>query len=154
MKPVNKNVADAYHRESMSGVDAVFKRMLKVVGDYGEGYARAFDVSDNTVKTWRRRGAVSLRYLEGFAREHDVSLDYLLYGNEAAATPNIPLELSADERELLALFRAASLPVKAAAIGALQGGSTPPPAKVKKQTTINVGTNHGQTAEKIVNKKP
>lgn len=36
------------------------------------------------------------------------------------ATNSAPL--SSDERELLALFRAASLGVKAAAIGALQGG--------------------------------
>lgn len=34
-----------------------------------------------------------------------------------------PLALSADEQELLTLFRSASLSVKAAAIGALQGGS-------------------------------
>lgn len=42
------------------------------------------------------------------------------------ATPSI----SADERELLALFRAAPLAVKAAAIGALQGGSGRPTAMV------------------------
>ena len=35
----------------------------------------------------------------------------------------VPETLTADERELLALFRAASLSVKAAAIGALQGGT-------------------------------
>lgn len=40
-----------------------------------------------------------------------------LLGGPAAAPP-----LSADERELLALFRSASLGVKAAAIGALQAG--------------------------------
>ena len=34
--------------------------------------------------------------------------------------------LTADEQQLLALFRAASLPVKMAAVGALQGGSTSP----------------------------
>ena len=41
---------------------------------------------------------------------------YILTGERGGAT-------SSDERELLALFRSASLAVKAAAVGALQGGS-------------------------------
>lgn len=61
--------------------------------------------------------------------------------------------LSPDERELLALFRGASLTGKAAAIGALQGaaGAAPATAKVRKQ--VNVSANGGQAAgRKIVNK--
>jgi len=42
------------------------------------------------------------------------------------ASPSI----SSDERELLALFRAAPLTVKAAAIGALQGGTAKPSRRV------------------------
>lgn len=66
--------------------------------------------------------------------------------------------LSPDERELLALFRAAPLTVKAAAIGALQAGGAPPgsvqasPArKITKQ--INVSAPGGEAAGRdIVNK--
>lgn len=45
---------------------------------------------------------------------------YIITGERDAPAPEV---LTADERELLALFRAASLSVKAAAIGALQGGT-------------------------------
>lgn len=62
----------------------------------------------------------------------------------APAPGGVSIEaVTADERELLALFRAAPLAVKAAAIGALQGGSSPS----RGQKQINVGTNHGQVVE-------
>ena len=51
---------------------------------------------------------------------------YILTGERSGAA------LSKDEGELLALFRAAPLMLKAAAIGALQGGSNP----AGKQTTV------------------
>ncbi len=47
---------------------------------------------------------------------------YILTGQRAGGVKPAPA-LSADEDELLALFRAAPLAVKAAAIGALQGGA-------------------------------
>lgn len=74
---------------------------------------------------------------------------YIITGQRDAPPPEV---LSADERELLALFRTAPLAVKAAAIGALQGGSAPK-QKIQKQLNVSVGNNHGQMAEKIVNKK-
>ncbi len=46
-----------------------------------------------------------------------------------------PEALSADERELLALFRAASSAVKAAAIGALKSGSAP--RTIKRKTVVH-----------------
>lgn len=54
-------------------------------------------------------------YLAGIAA-HGADVLYILTGERSAAA------LSADEQELLALFRAAPLAVKAAVIGALQGG--------------------------------
>ena len=50
--------------------------------------------------------------------------------------------LTADEQQLLALFRAASLPVKMAAVGALQGGSTRP----KPLNKVVVKAPHGNAA--------
>jgi transposase-like protein len=48
-------------------VDAVLERMLIALGKPPGSYAQVFDVSENTIKTWKRRGAVSLKYLEAFA---------------------------------------------------------------------------------------
>lgn len=55
----------------------------------------------------------------------------------------LPPALSADEQELLALFRSASLSVKAAAIGALQGGTASGGGKVIIHGRV------GQQVEKI-----
>lgn len=61
---------------------------------------------------------------------------YIVTGQREGPAPEV---LSADERELLTLFRAAPLAVKAAAIGALQGGSTPSPKKRKTVIHGDVG---------------
>jgi transcriptional regulator with XRE-family HTH domain len=82
--------------------------------------------------------------------EAGADIRYIVTGHRDGSAPEV---FSADERDLVSLFRAAPLPVKAAAIGALQGGSTTRP-KIQKQMNVSVGTNHGQMAEKIINKKP
>jgi phage repressor protein C with HTH and peptisase S24 domain len=87
MKPVKRKSGDEFHRESVEGVDAVLERMLIALGKPPGSYAQVFDVSENTIKTWKRRGAVSLKYLEGFARHHGVALDHLL-GREVQNEPD------------------------------------------------------------------
>lgn len=104
MKPVNRNSRDEYARESQSGVDAVFERMLGVLGNPPGSYAIAFDVPESTIKTWRHRGKVSLRYLEGFAKAHGTTIEYLQYGTGTAAAGGV--ELDEREREMLKVFRA------------------------------------------------
>lgn len=59
-------------------------------------------------------------YLERIAAL-GVDVQYVITGVHTAAS------LSADEQELVSLFRAAPLAVKAAAVGALQGGTAPGP---------------------------
>lgn len=72
---------DRYARESVEGFDAVIDRMLQCVGNPAAGSAAdALDVPANTLKTWRRRGAVPMRALDAFAKAHGVSLDYLRFG--------------------------------------------------------------------------
>lgn len=72
---------DRYARESVEGFDAVLDRMLQCVGNPAAGSAAdALDVPANTLKTWRRRGAVPMRALDAFAKAHGVSLDYLRFG--------------------------------------------------------------------------
>ena len=61
---------------------------------------------------------------------------YILTGQRNQST------LTADEQQLLALFRAASLPVKMAAVGALQGGST----MRKPLNKVVVKSHHGNAA--------
>lgn len=78
-------------------------------------------------------------YLEGVAKV-GVDVQYVITGQRSAQA------LSADEQELLALFRAASLAGKAAAIGALQGVAG---ASIKKQ--VNVSAPHGHAAGRDIN---
>lgn len=89
MNIVKKIMADKFHSESSEGVDAVLRRMVKSLGNPPGSFAEVLDVSENTIKTWRRRGEISPRYLSGFAKAHRVSLDYLLRGE---LVQNEPLE--------------------------------------------------------------
>lgn len=121
-------LAAGYHVESSEGIDAVLDRMFEAVGKpFGFGYAKAFDVSERTLSTWRARGQVARRYLEGFAREWKTSVDYLLYGSEGVvdieAKPTAPggaaqqaasYGLKADERKLLENYRKSPAEVREA----------------------------------------
>lgn len=78
MNRVKEKLSDRFHSESAEGVEAVFKRMLIAAGNPMGSYAQVFDVSENTIKTWKRRGAVPLKYLEGFSRKYEVAIDHLL----------------------------------------------------------------------------
>jgi hypothetical protein len=74
--------ADRYHSEARESVDAVLGRMCEAIGvdPTWRGYAEALDISKETIKTWRRRGEVSMRFLVKFSAEHGVALDYLRRG--------------------------------------------------------------------------
>lgn len=74
---------DRYYQESIEGVQAVLERMMALLGNPLAGsYAEVLDINENTLKTWRKRGAISLKYLQGFAKKHNVPIDYLIRGNE------------------------------------------------------------------------
>lgn len=89
-------------------------------------------------------------YLLGIA-EAGADVRYIITGQREGPAP---VTLSADERELLALFRAAPLAVKAAAIGALQGGSKKVP-NYTKEVSFSVGANNGQIIKgDVVNHAP
>lgn len=81
-------------------------------------------------------------YLAAIA-EAGADIRYIVTGERDGPAPEV---LSTDERELLGLFRAAPLAVKAAAIGALQGGSTKK-EKAGRAMKVEVGQNHGQIVE-------
>lgn len=80
--------------------------------------------------------------------DRGADIQYVVTGNRS------DMALTPDERELLALFRAASLVGKAAAIGALQGatGTSQPAAKVNAAKGANVVIGHGgQVAGRDIN---
>lgn len=149
MKPVNGKLADDFHEESVTGVDAVLERMWQVSGKWPGSFAEAFDVSENTLKTWRRRGAVSTKYLQGFAQKHGATLDYLLHGDQGATGAGLVLD--ANERVLIEYYRAAPKELRDAALRVLLGGDAPAaPKRVGQQIG---GTGHQITNKgKIVNK--
>lgn len=107
-------------------------------------FADRLGVDRKTVGTWERgERLLDTKALLGIWAEFDVDPAWLLTGKGFEPTA------SSDERELLALFRSASLTSKAAAIGALQGAAAAAqaPIKAKKQMSVSIGTNHGQVIE-------
>ncbi len=73
---------------------------------------------------------------------------YVVTGQRAGGVKPAPT-LTSDEEELLALFRAAPLAVKAAAIGALQGGANAKSTSLKAKSGAVVQHNTGQGAVQI-----
>lgn len=124
-------LADGYHQESADGVDAVLERMFQAVGKpLGFGYAKAFDVSERTLAAWRARGQVARSYLEGFAREYEKSLDWLLHGEGLTRQANQdvrPYGLEDEENVLIESYRRSSPEVRAAALRMLSSPTAPPP---------------------------
>jgi len=72
-------------------------------------------------------------YLAAIAKA-GADVRYIVTGDREGPAPEL---LSADEKELLSLFRAAPLAVKAAAIGALQGAAAIPAKKSRKEMVFH-----------------
>lgn len=120
MKPVNRKDASGNERGAGVDVEAVLDRMYAATGESFTSHAEAFGVPEGTLKTWRHRGEVSLRFLRGFAAQHDVPIDYLLHGQQAAAEPLPQYDvLTPDERALVERYRASSPPLRRAALRVL-----------------------------------
>ena len=83
------------------------------------GFADSLGVNRKTVTRWESGDSIpDGASLIALKRLYDVDPSWLLTGEGAG------LELSSDERELLSLYRSASLPGKMAAVGALQGAAS------------------------------
>lgn len=98
---------------------AIGCRIEKLRGKLSQAdFAARLSVDRKTVGTWERGERLpDTRALLGLWGEFSADPAWVLTGQGFAPTT------TEDERELLGLFRAAPLAVKAAAIGALQGGS-------------------------------
>lgn len=77
-----------YYEESKNGAKAVLDRMVSTLGHPIGPYSEVLDVNPNTIKTWLRRGEVALKYIQGFSKKHNVSVDFILRGEEGAEKAN------------------------------------------------------------------
>ncbi len=103
-------------------------------------FAERIGVHRKTVERWESGERIpDGESLLALKQEFGVEPGWLLTGDGEA--PGVST-LTPDERELLALFRAAPLAVKASAVGALKGGTAPGSPKVSVG-----GAFHGQVVE-------
>ena len=95
---------------------SIGERLRQARGSIGvAGFAAALGVNRKTVTRWESGDSIpDGASLLALKEQFDVDPSWLLTGKGAG------LELSEDERELLALYRAAPLAGKAAAVGALK----------------------------------
>lgn len=134
------------HLQAMKEINlSLFGERLKAVRtDLGLSQAEAADLVGLSRERWgkceRGAGLPGGEALAALAME-GVDVNHLLTGKAAADVS----PLTTDERELLALFRAAPLAVKAAAVGALQGAaSAAPNAQRASRGGVNqMNTGHG-----------
>lgn len=120
------------------------ERLKALREEHGWSQQKAADMAGIRREMWAKYEAGSepgARALAALASA-GVDVTYLLTGQRH---PLAPPPLNADEQELLALFRAAPLAVKAAAIGALQGAATGM-ALVQKGSGVQIGQVRGPVA--------
>lgn len=117
--------------------------------------AKVMAVARNTIYNWAAKGNVPLAALEEMAT-HGLDISYVVKGEMSDSS------LSADERELVLLYRSANVSLKAAAVAALgSGSSTSGPSvgqqfnsKVKgKYAGANVGAVHEKAPKEITIKQ-
>lgn len=105
-------------------------------------FAALAEASKSSQASWEKETAYpNAKVLQTWARV-GVDVAYVLTGKrsgDAAA-------LTSDESEMLGLFRAAPLAVKAAAMGALKGGSASP----KKEPRYTVDFGNAQIKQNVV----
>lgn len=147
-------------RESVEGVDVVLDRMYELTGAVGASMAMALDVAPETIKTWRKRGAVPLRFLSDFAERHGVSVDVIRFGApryslgesaaHVAAEPGAGVLLSPRELALVRHYRKASrtgqaaLDMVAAELACAPAAASAAPAAEQHQ--VNVSAPGGNAA--------
>lgn len=117
------------------------ERLKALREEHGWSQQKAADMAGIRREMWAKYEAGSepgARALAALASA-GVDVTYLLTGQRH---PLAPPPLNTDEQELLALFRAAPLAVKAAAIGALQGAAAGV-TLLQKGAGVQIGLAHG-----------
>jgi len=134
----------------MSTVGSRLKDERKRLGFSQEEFAATAGITRRPYTEWESGNTSPTAFQLAALAEVGADVLFIITG-EREGPP--PLALTGDEQELLALFRAASLSVKAAAIGALQGGSasSQKAPRYTVQQTIQ-GNVRQQASGDIVNK--
>lgn len=130
----------------MSTIGDRLREERKRLGYNQEDFAAIAGVTRRPYAEWESSNTAPTAMQLALIAAAGADVRYIVTGDCDVPAPDV---LSADERSLLALFRAAPLTVKAAAIGALQSGSN-------SQPKIRVGGKvHGQVVEGgVVNNAP
>lgn len=116
--------------DQKTGIGERLKEERKRLGFSQPAFAALVEASKSSQASWEQEIAYpNAKALEVWARL-GMDVAYVLTGKPSAGTES----LTSDEREMLALFRAVPLSIKAAAIGALQGGSAGAKGQVMKNT--------------------
>lgn len=106
--------------DQKTGIGERLKEERERLGFSQPAFAAMTEASKSSQASWEKETAYpNAKALAVWARV-GVDVGYVVTGVQTASTD----ALTPDELELLKLFRAAPLAVKAAAIGALQGGSS------------------------------
>ena len=109
-----------------------------------EALAAEVGATKRSVINWEGASASpSAEVLERYAHA-GANVLFIVTGQREPSQPDI----SADEQELLDLFRAAPLAVKAAAIGALQGGALQGGMSIAGNSAIQIGSVSGRARVK------
>ncbi|MFS4550046.1 XRE family transcriptional regulator [Comamonas resistens] len=120
--------------DQKTGFGKRLKEERERLGFAQPAFAALAEASKSSAASWERETAYpNAKALQTWAKV-GVDVAYLLTG-EKSGSSNV---LTADEAELLDLFREAPLAVKAAAIGALKGGTTAP--KKEPRYTVDFGS--------------
>ena len=116
--------------DQKSGIGERLKEERKRLGFSQPAFAALAEASKSSQASWEQETAYpNAKALEIWARV-GVDVAYVVTGKPSAGAES----LTSDEREMLALFRAVPLSIKAAAIGALQGGAVGAKGQVMKNT--------------------
>lgn len=107
-------------------------------------YAAIAGTTKQTLFSWESGKTAPDGFQLAALADEGTDVLYVITGQHDPATPR----LTADEQELLTLFRAAPLAVKAAAIGALQGGALQGGMTVTGNHAIQIGSVAGRARVK------
>lgn len=116
--------------DQKSGIGERLKEERNRLGFSQPAFAALAEASKSSQASWEQETAYpNAKALEVWAR---VGMDvaYVVTGKPSTGAES----LTSDEREMLSLFRSVPLSIKAAAIGALQGGAAGAKGQVMKNT--------------------
>ena len=78
-------------------IDSILDRVVEAKYGHGipfESHSKALGISRDTIKSWKRRGAIPLPMLASFADQYSCTIDWLLKGEDGSGCTQTPNEKS------------------------------------------------------------